>query len=42
MVKFIKAEFDIFALRKHKGSTGGLKAQRTRTRSTTFKQKYQA
>ncbi len=24
MVLLVKAEFDIFALRKHKGSTGGL------------------
>ncbi len=40
MVKKCKAEFDIFALRKHKGVNGWTtKAQRTRTRSTTFKQK---
>ncbi len=35
MVKLL-AEFDIFALWKHKGSTVDYKAQRTRTRSTTF------
>ncbi len=40
MVKLSKAEFDIFALRKTQGVNGwtATKAQRTRTRSTTFKQ----
>ncbi len=39
MVKFIKAELDIFNTSKHKWSTGDYKAQRTRTRSTTYRTK---
>ncbi len=42
MVKIIKAEFDIFAFEKPGGQRVDYKAQRTRTRSTTFKTKYQA
>ncbi len=39
MVKSLKAEFDIFALRKTQGGQRvDTKAQRTRTRSTAFKQ----
>ncbi len=38
--EYDKAEFDIFALQYPQGSTGGLQGTaRTRTRSTTFKQK---
>ncbi len=45
MVKLLKAEFDIFALRKSftKGSTGGLRgATNANPVSDTFEQKYQA
>ncbi len=39
MVKLLKREFDIFALQKTQGvNRWTTKAQRTRTRSTTFKQ----